>query len=395
MSLLVLTQKMTAKVIGVALWVLFLPITLIFHIAGYRRVDLFLDRIGHLAIETDCLLKEQMLGLIPNHKWVLLAPAHRVANKHLLSYWEPYFWVFRNRLVCFFIQSTARWGLCFHSTEHYMRAIGRTQAAYRIFRDWGDRPPIIQLSKQDIRWGNQQLLAMGLPESAWFVCLHVREGGFSPIDESLHQHRNADLEHTYLAVNEIVRRGGWVIRLGDPSMTRMRAMPGTIDYAHHPLRSAQLDIFLCAQSKFILGNTSGIALVGTVFGVPSALANMVPITAMGFGSRDISIPKLYKYINNNSYIGMPQVIQQGLGSAQYYSQYVEAGIEVEENSAQDILDLTKEMFESLAENFVNDLKRSTIQSRFTEIFCDGDYAFGTPSKAGARFLLKYRTSLRI
>jgi putative glycosyltransferase (TIGR04372 family) len=395
MPLLTLSKKITAKLIGIALWGLFSPITLIFHIAGYRRVDLFLDRIGHLAIEPDCLLKEQMLGLIPNQKWVLLAPAHRVANKHLLSYWESYFLVFRNPLVCFFIQSTARWGICFHSTEHYMRAIGSTQAAYRIFRDWGDRPPIIQLSDQDIRWGNQQLSAMGLPEGAWFVCLHVREGGFSPVDESLHQHRNADLERTYLAVSEIVRRGGWVIRLGDPSMTRMRAMPCTIDYAHHPLRSARLDIFLCAQSNFILGNTSGIALVGTVFGVPSALANMVPITAMGFGSRDISIPKLYKSIANNSYMGVAHIIQQGLGSAQYYSQYVEAGVAVEENSAEDILDLTKEMFESLSEKNQNDLHRSTIQPRFTGIFCDGDYAFGTPSKAGARFLLKHQISLRI
>ena len=42
-------------------------------------------------------------------------------------------------------------------------------------------------------------------------------------------------------------------------------------------------------SKFILGNTSGIALVGSIFGTPCALANMTPISASGFNSKDISI----------------------------------------------------------------------------------------------------------
>lgn len=395
MPLLTLAMKAIAKLIGIAVWILLLPLTAIFHAVGYRRVDIFLDRIGHLAIEPDCLLKEQALGLIPKRKWVLLAPSYRVANDHMLTYWEPYFFVIRNRFFCFIVQSTARWGLCFYSTSHYMRAIGFTQAAYRIYHDWDNRPPIIKLSEDDITWGNMQLEAMGLPKDAWFVCLHVREGGFSPIDEALHKHRNATLENTFLAVDNIVRRGGWVIRLGDPSMTQMPSMPNTIDYAHHQLRSPRLDIFLCAQSRFILGNTSGIALVGTVFGVPSALANMIPITAMGYGPSDICIPKLIWSCSDKYYVGLDKLRSIGLGSAQYYSQYVELNFKVEENTPQDILELTIEMFDSLTENYESNTKRTSLQRKFTEKFCDGDYAFGTSSKVGARFLAKHQSSLRL
>ncbi|GAA5163823.1 TIGR04372 family glycosyltransferase [Viridibacterium curvum] len=390
----VLAQKLGLKMLGSVIGLLLLPLTVILHVAGFRRVDFFLDRIGHLAIEPDCLLRDQALGLVPARKWVMLAPSHRVANSHLLRYWEPHFLVIRSRLLCFVIQSATRWKLGMHDASSYMRAIGRTQSAYRVYRDWGRRPPVLQLSAEDIEWGAQQLELMGVPRDAWFVCLHVREAGFSPVDEELHRHRNADIHNTCLAVEEIVRRGGWVIRLGDPSMTPMPAMPQTIDYAHHPLRSPRLDIYLCARSRFILGNTSGIAIVGTIFGVPSALANMIPITAMGYERQDISIPKLIWSSTEQAYVSMRSLIDQGLGSAQYYSQYLAEGVVPEENSAEDILDLTLEMFDSL-DSEVRDPEALRLQAAFSDSLRDGDYAYKAASSTGARFLRKHQDKLKV
>lgn len=393
MPLSMLVRKATAKMFGLALGILLLPLTALMHLAGFRHVSIFTDRIGHLAMEPDCLLKEQELGLIPRRKWVLLAPEHRVANVHLLSYLEPYFFIIRNRTACFVVQSMTRWGLAYFDVAHYMRAIGQTQASYRIYREWGERPPIQHLSKEDIAWGFEQLAALGVPKNTWFVCLHVREGGFSPVDEELHRHRNADLRNTFLAVEDIVQRGGWVIRLGDPTMKSMPQMPQTIDYAHHSLKSARLDVFLCTCSRFILGNTSGIALIGTIFGVPSALTNMVPITAMGFGLHDISIPKLFWSSALKRHLSLQELIGQGLGSAQFYSQFVEADIQAEENSAQDILDLSIEMFDYLEGLNSFHTLGEILQSQFTGTFRDGDYAFMTHSKVGARFLLKHHETL--
>lgn len=65
--------------------------------------------------------------------------------------------------------------------------------------------------------------------------------------------------------------------MGDTTMEPLPFLPQVIDYAHHPLRSPRLDIILCARARCILGNTSGIFLVGSIFGVPSA-ANMVPMS---------------------------------------------------------------------------------------------------------------------
>lgn len=65
MPILTLLGKAASKLLGHILGLLLLPVTALLHLADFRHVTIFTDRIGHLALEPDCLLKEQMLGHIP------------------------------------------------------------------------------------------------------------------------------------------------------------------------------------------------------------------------------------------------------------------------------------------------------------------------------------------
>ncbi|MEW6368778.1 MAG: hypothetical protein AB1714_29470 [Acidobacteriota bacterium] len=47
------------------LWVLLLPATVTLHCLGYRRITVYSERIGHLAGEPDCLLKDRVLRELP------------------------------------------------------------------------------------------------------------------------------------------------------------------------------------------------------------------------------------------------------------------------------------------------------------------------------------------
>ena len=88
---------------------------------------------------------------------------------------------------------------------------------------------------------------------AWFVPLHVREGTYDGRRAGLHGIHNAEMA-TYLpAIAEITRRGGWVIRMGDPGMSRMPPLPNVIDYCHSDLRADWMDIFIATQGRFMLG----------------------------------------------------------------------------------------------------------------------------------------------
>jgi len=381
-----IASKAAAKTLGVALGLLLLPLTLILHLAGYRHVTVFTDRIGHLALEPDCLLKEQALRLLPRRKRILLAPPRRVANEHLLTYWKPHFIVLRSGLGCFLVAHMSSFGLMRHDISHYARNIGKAQDAYRVYADWGDRPPLLKLNTEDELWGAQMLRKLGLPDQAWFVCVHAREGGYSPIDETLHSHRNSHIENTIPAMREIIRRGGWVIRIGDSTMRHLPEMEKVIDYAHHPEKSDRLDIVLCAKARFLLGNTSGIALVSSAFGIPCALTNMIPLGVLWFNAFDISIPKLVRYQSSNKILTIEDVLGSEIATYQYASQYKAGGLVVEENSAEDIRCLTIEMLDQLEEKLMESGNDHAIQLRAHALINQGHYAYKTRAKFSLTFL---------
>lgn len=370
-------RKLISKSSSIALWIILLPITSLLHFAGYRRVTVFTDRIGHLALEPDCLLKEQALGHIPKHKWIILAPHNRVANEHLLSYWEPYFIIVRHPALCYLISSMSRWALMKYDISHYILAVNKAQAAYRIYAEWGGRPPILKLSEEDERWAQTQLAELGLPKDTWFVCVHVREGGFSPIDEELHSHRNGSIENTIPAMQEITRRGGWVVRIGDPTMTPLKSMPQVIDYAHHPLKSERMDIILCAKAKFLLGNTSGIALVSSIFSVPCALANMTPVSAISIGIKDITMHKLLYAKNLESYLSFSEIMDSPVSNYMYANQFQDSNISLVENSPTDLKILVNKTFKLFTSN---ENHEPELENNYKNIFLPHHYGYGAVNR---------------
>ena len=146
---------------------------------------------------------------------------------------------------------------------------------FAIETEWSARPPLFALRPDHALQGEACLRAMGVPEDAWFVCVHVRERGYSPSDQGHHAYRDADIGNYRSAMEEIVRRGGWCVRMGDASMTPLPPMPGLVDYATSSFKSDLMDVILCAQCRF--GTSSGLFLVSSAFGVPSALSNMAPL----------------------------------------------------------------------------------------------------------------------
>jgi putative glycosyltransferase (TIGR04372 family) len=194
-----------------------------------------------------------------------------------------------------------------------------------------------------------------------------------------------------LAIEEIIKRGGWVIRIGsgDSSLLDLIKSEKYIDYPTSRYLSDRMDIFLCAQAKFILGNTSGIALVGSVFGTPCALANMTPISAAGFNVSDISFPKLHWSLSEKRYINVQEIYELKLLDARTAFEYEKAKVKLVENTAEDIRELCIEMFLNLEttnrgnENF---LTANHIFNGFPE---SQIYSNQSPGKFSLKLINKY------
>src|SRR5690349_20929315 len=79
-SILDIAKRIIRKLSSIFIALLLLPLAIILYFMNVRRLCIFTDRIGHLAIEPDTLLKAQQLGLIKPRRWFVIAPKHRVAN---------------------------------------------------------------------------------------------------------------------------------------------------------------------------------------------------------------------------------------------------------------------------------------------------------------------------
>jgi len=132
-------------------------------------------------------------------------------------------------------------------------------------------PP--QLSKSLEIAGEKILSDMGIGDTDWFVCLHVREPGFHQ-DAGRRDYRNADTKDYMEGIKVITDAGGWVIRLGDSSMAPLPTIDGVIDYARSEFRSTFIDVYLIRYCRFFVGCQSGPYDVARLFSKRTLLLNM-------------------------------------------------------------------------------------------------------------------------
>jgi putative glycosyltransferase (TIGR04372 family) len=229
---------------------------------------------------------------------------------------------------------------------------------------------------------------LGVPRNAWFVCVHSREYGYlGNVSQSA---RDANINNYSLAIEEIVRRGGWVFRMGDASMQPIPTHDRVIDYAHLPIKSDWMDVFLCASCRFFLGSSSGLAAIPATFGVPSAIANLIPLSVvLPLGSQDVGIPKLLWSSKEKRYLTFKEIFNSSLSQCCCDYSYTKEKIQAIENLPEDILDLTLEMLEKVDGELIYTKEDESLQKRFVSLMNPSHWSFGSMSRIGCSFLRKY------
>ena len=225
----------------------------------------------------------------------------------------------------------------------YTHAVAEIQAQW----EQEERPPLVALDETERAALAHLKRQLGIPEDDWFVCLHVRETGFHRRWNELYPSaRDAKIEDYRQAVEAIASRGGWVVRVGDPSMKRAPEAERLIDYVHSPFKSELADLLLVTGCRFFLGTNSGFATVPGIFGVPCVLTNWVPIKLPLWFGQDLMIPKLLWDREQGRYLSFTEMFTTDLGGIQNIRDFP-LGIDVHDNSPQEIAGVVVEMIETL------------------------------------------------
>lgn len=364
---------------------------------GFRVItdNLFQNYNTHAYLDTH--VKAMLLGWLPKHKMIqLIRPTDPVLNPVMLDYWKQYITViddaevidrfspFRNYLEEDLSLTATLQG----------RAVYIEHAKCIVQKEWErqDRQPLLQLKREDQDFGRGQLAKAGIPKDAWFVSLHVRDAGYKKgshlAEDECDSYRNADIDSYKLAIQEVVRRGGYVIRVGDPKMKPCPAMEGLFDYALSDIRSNRMDIFLFSQCRCFIGVSSGPVLTPVLFGVPVVMTNFVPMSGRPHAGNCIFIPKLFWLRDEHRYATFHEALSSDLGRMFTSHGYEEKGIDIIDNTPEEIRDVVAEMLDRLDGGEVYSEEDERRHRSVTELYQKYS-GYGEMGRMGNVFTLKY------
>ncbi len=379
------------RLFRLGLWAALLPLSALLHAAGWRRLPVLTSRIGHLASETDCFLKLRALGRLPHRQWFLAAAPQEIANAHLLGYWRAHLRIINQPLLASVLHLACRPPLAAQDIADYILTHHGPALYGAVNADWEARPPVLSLTEEDREWGRAMLAELGIPAGAWFVCVHSRAAGFSPQDDKVHAYRNATLSNLIAALSRIAERGGWSVMMGHPGTPSLPPLPGVVDYAHHHLRSARLDVVLCAMCRFFLGSSSGLFGVSTAFGVPCGLANVVPLAGLPYAPHDLFVPKLYRSARDGRMLRFDEILASPSADYRHSRMYADAGLELVESSPEDIVDLVEDLLERI--EAPSPPAAAASPDDFSALLRPHHYGYRSAARISPRFLSRHRSLL--
>jgi putative glycosyltransferase (TIGR04372 family) len=177
-------------------------------------------------------------------------------------------------------------------------------------------PSPLSLDERKSLRAKKQLKEFGIASQDWFVCLHVREAGYYG---DIHSPRNSSISNYREGIKAIVDAGGWVIRLGDKSMSPLPKMDKVIDYPFTKYKSEFMDLYLIKNCRFYFGQNSGPFDIAKLFHTNLIIVNATELMMSVPPKRNqFAIPKHFFSKKLNRYLSIKELIS-GDGSTYDFS----------------------------------------------------------------------------
>lgn len=364
------------KTTEVILLPVFLPVIAVIRLISpwlIFRIGIMVDSIGHFAANTELYLCELDAGINTPKKpyidlWCLGGSNY---NQQLNRMWK------RKLIITspnFLVPLLYREMNLFPGCEPHL--LGTNWAGPRDVNNLlGCSTPHLSFLPEEEQQGKAGLKALGIPDGAPFVCLCVRDSAYRdkvfPGERNRHtDYRNSMIANHVSASQSLAKLGYHIIRMGavvkDPMPISHRMI---IDYATNGMRSDFMDIYLSAKCSFFISTGTGIDQVAAIFRRPYMYVNLVPIEDAHTWSRcHIFIPKKHFLVRARRFMTFREIFESGAGQFGFTFQYEENGIELIENTPEEIVDVTLEMENRLNGTWQTSEEDEELQKRFWDVF---------------------------
>lgn len=237
-------------------------------------------------------------------------------------------------------------------TGHIVRLLPEGQGSIDPLGFLLKAPSPLRFTEEEEARGRRFLDRIGLNQAESFVCLIVRDSAYkssiSPsTDWSYHDYRDSCIEAYELAACALADQGYWVFRMGKAVRKPFQVRnPRIVDYATSSHRSDFLDVWLPSHCEFAVTTGTGLDEVCTVFGRQYVHVNQVPVGGIRSFTPSIVTFKHLRWKSTGTPLSLKEQITSGSIYALHKSTYDHLGIEVIDNTPQEILEATLE-FEAI------------------------------------------------
>lgn len=378
------------NIILIPLALLLLP----FRLLGITFVRLDDTRIGHFANNTELFLRRIKLRMLPKRIYIGIA-SKTPCNTQILA-------MYKRRMTLLTLPKEVYRNRFFKNISYPKYILSKAHLYSNLsinsneYEEFNATDPMISFTAREEKEGKKLLSAMGIRPGEPFVLFHSRDATYM---RKTHRITRDDLAfrdskiETYLpAAKWLSKEGFFALRMGHIVEKPLSLKDSRIiDYATRH-RSDFGDAYLVAHCKFFLGNTAGICFLSHVFNMPLALANLIPIKYPPLGRNDLFIPKKIYSKKKKRILTFREIIEEDI--IDYYDTdvYEKNGLVIINNTAEEILELCKEMNGRLDGLFTTTKEDERLQTQFKHIF-RGSSCEGFPSRIGNAFLKKNKNLL--
>ena len=365
-------------------------IRFLFTIKHIRIGSLNSGRIGHFAANTELYLCEKDHGLHPKETNDIFGYTD-VCNEQLLTMWKSVLNVknYAHLLYVLISHGPNKNKLIAKSTKSGISGEDRD-----IFGLLEKYPAHLSFTSKEEEIALECLKKMGLSNIDSYVCIAARDPQYlqktKPFKNwSYHDYRNSNINNYSSAARELINRGNYVIRLGTHIQDIMELdKTKYIEYYHNGYRTELMDIYLSANCKFFVSGGIGIDMIAYIFRRPLLYVNFVPIEYMNsFFSNSISIFKKHWLKNEKRFMTFKEIFEAGAGKFFWSDEFTKLGIELVENTKDEILEAVMEMDDRLNGTWKSNEEDDELQNRFWSIFPKNNKLHGEiKSRVGAAFL---------
>ena len=317
---------------------------------------LFTARIGHLAMNTELFLRRQSRGMVEGELFRITDhfSGEKVANEQLYK-------MIQRRAVVHEVTLQEYQALASQGNTD----CGMLYSGSNEFWEFNNIEPQLSFTESELEEGQQLLNQLGIHKNP-YVCIHDRSSHylaskFPGSNYSYHNYRDCSIDNYLKAAEWLTTKGVYVIRMGELISTPLKTdNPMIIDYATKH-RTDFGDAFLPSTCDFFLGSTAGLIMVSTIMARPVAGANFVPFDVTPLLKDDIFIFKNLSIPFNVMYEINLEMLENNM--VQLKETLQKNNVLIEENTPEQIMDLTIEMYQRLTNTFIPSFNSDQLKNK--------------------------------